>query len=99
MMHICELHTNRQTFTAKGLCHTTVYHVKFSVQEERGHHIKAGTYSNKCCKAPYLLDKLQKGDAGALLLWLVGAVHIKEDVDAHLQQVSECFGDNLLHKP
>ena len=33
MMHICELHTNRQTFTAKGLCHTTVYHVKFSVQE------------------------------------------------------------------
>ena len=50
-------------------------------------------YSNKCCKAAYLLDKLQKGDAGALLLWLVGTMHIKEDVDAHLHQTSEWFGD------
>ena len=50
-------------------------------------------------QGPYLLDKLQKCDAGALLLWLVGAMHIKEDVDAHLQQISECFGDDLQRRP
>ncbi len=92
-MH-AKFHNQGQTFIAEGHLPDCCLRVKNLLKgPQRQGTTSRLTRTARGCKAPYLLDKLQKGDAGALLLWLVGAMHIKEDVDAHLQHISEWFRD------